>query len=121
MRVLFDENVPDSLRHGLIHHQVSLTVEIGWARLRNGLLLRAAEEAGFNVIVTADQNIQYQQNLSGRKIAMVVLGSNRWPRVRQHLNEIVAAVDASETGSYAFIEIPLPPKPEYRRSIENPD
>jgi hypothetical protein len=112
MRVLFDENVPDSLRYSLNHHQVALTVDIGWARLRNGLLLRAAEDSGFDVLVTADQNIQYQQNLSGRKIAMVVLGSNRWPLVRNHLNEIVSAVDGSVEGTYAFIEIQLPPRPK---------
>lgn len=110
MRVLFDENIPDSLRHSLIHHQVSLTVELGWARLRNGLLLQAAEQEGFNVIITADQKIKYQQNLSGRKIAMVVLGSNRWPYVREHLNEIASAVDASAEGTYTFIEIQLPPR-----------
>jgi hypothetical protein len=108
MRVLFDENVPDSLRHSLNHHEVSLTVENGWARLRNGLLLKVAEEAGFDVIVTADQNIKYQQNLSDRKIALVALGSNRWPFVRKHLTEIVCAVDGSGKGSYTFIEIQLP-------------
>jgi hypothetical protein len=112
MRVLFDENIPDSLRHSLIHHQVSLTVELCWARLRNGLLLKEAEQEGFDVIVTADQNIKYQQNLSGRKIAMVVLRSNRWPHVRKHLNEIASAVDASDEGSYTFIEIQLPPRPK---------
>ncbi len=64
-------------------------------------------------MITSDQNLEYQQNLSERKIALVVLGSNRWPYVKEHISEIVAAVDAAQTNSYVFIEVPLPPKPPY--------
>lgn len=67
-----------------------------------------------DVMVTADQNIRYQQNLTKRKVALVVLGSNRWPYLRGHLTEIVSAVNDSRIGGYAFIEVPLPPKPKYR-------
>jgi hypothetical protein len=78
--------------------------------LENGVLLDAAEAAGFDAMVTSDQSIPYQQNLSGRKLALIVLGSNIWPLVREHGAAIAAEVDAATPGSYAFIEMPLPPK-----------
>ncbi len=76
------------------------------SQLENGELLNAAEMAGFNLMVTSDQNIRYQQNLTGRKLALVVLGSNIWPLVRDHAAAITAKVDAVTPGSYEFIEIP---------------
>jgi hypothetical protein len=78
--------------------------------IKNGELLKTAERAGFDVLVTADQNIAYQQNLSSRRIALVVLGSNRWKVVSNYANQIVIAVNAGPPHSYAFIEMPLPPK-----------
>lgn len=86
-------------------------MQTGWpVQLENGKLLRAAEDDGFDVLVTADQNIQYQQNLTGRKLAIVVLGSNIWPIVRGHGEAIARAVEIAEIGSYAFIDMPLPPR-----------
>ena len=79
-------------------------------QLENGDLLKSAEESGFDVLVTSDQNIRYQQNLTGRKLALVVLGSNIWPIVREHGATIVTAVDGVRPGSYDFIEMPLPPR-----------
>ena len=79
-------------------------------QLENGELLRVAEASGFDVMVTSDQNIRYQQNLTGRKLALVVLGSNIWPVVRDHGAAIAAKVAAATPGSYEFIEMPLPPK-----------
>lgn len=81
-------------------------------QLRNGILLNAAEVNGFDVMITADQNLQYQQNLKTRKIALVVIGSNRWPYVQQHLPAIRTAVEASGPSTYIFIEVPLSPKPK---------
>lgn len=78
--------------------------------MENGELLEAAEASGFDVMVTSDQNIRYQQNLVGRRLALVVLGSNIWPVVRDHGAAIAAKVDAATPGSYEFIEMPLPPK-----------
>ena len=80
-------------------------------QLENGELLRSAEDAGFDVMVTSDQNIRYQQNLTGRKLAVVVLGSNIWPIVATPAIEIAARVHAATPGSYEFIEMPVPPKP----------
>jgi hypothetical protein len=74
-------------------------------------LLKAAETSRFDVLVTSDQNILYQQKLTGLKRALVVLGSNIWPIVRTHAEAIAAAMDAATLGSYAFIEMPIAPSP----------
>jgi hypothetical protein len=79
-------------------------------QLENGELLNAAEAEKFDVLVTSDQNIRYQQNLTGRKLALIALWSNIWPVVRLHEAEIAAKIDAATLGSYDFIEMPLPPK-----------
>ena len=112
MRILFDKNVPVGVRGFLATHDVRTFVETGWpVQLENGDLLKAAEAAEFDVLVTSDQNIRYQQNLTRRKIALVVPGSNIWPIVRKHADEIAAKTDAAAPGSYEFIEMPLSPKP----------
>lgn len=114
MRILFDKNVPVGVRGFLLHHEVHTVAEMQWPdQLENGELLKMAEQSGFDVMVTSDQNIryQYQQNLRGRKLALVVLGSNIWPVVRKYSAAITASVDAATPGSYDFIEMPLPPKP----------
>jgi len=88
LRILFDKNVPVGVRR----------------------FLTAAEAASFDIIITSDQNIRHQQNLTGRKLALIVLGSNIWPIVRSHGAMIAAKVEAATPGSYDFIEMPLPPK-----------
>ena len=93
MRVLFDKNVPHGVRQFLSRHHVETVDERGWERISNGELLQAAEVAGFEAVVTADQNIVYQQNLKGRRIALVVLGSNIWPIVRTYGATIAAQVE----------------------------
>ena len=75
--------------------------------LKNGDLLKAAEDAAFDVFITSDRNIRYQQNLTNRKLAMVVLSQGRWRLVRQRLGAIAAAVDAATPGSYIEVEIPI--------------
>ncbi len=77
---------------------------------------RGRGQSGFEVIVTADKNVRYQQNFAGRKIALVVLGHSPWPLVRMHIPEIVAAVNAAKQGSYVEIDIPLPPRKPYSKS-----
>jgi hypothetical protein len=112
LRILFDKNMPEPVRHFLPHHEVRTIRDMGWpSRIENGELLKAAEAHGFDVLVTADQNIRYQQNWQGRKLALVVLGSNIWPVVRRHEVSIRQAVDSATPGGYVFIEMPLPPKP----------
>jgi hypothetical protein len=105
MRVLFDHSAPAPLRHVLKDHTVVEAIERGWQRLANGALLDAAEADGFDVLVTADKNIRYQQNLTGRTIALVVIGNAQWPVLRRH--RVIAAVNAVMPGSYVEVEIPL--------------
>jgi len=70
-------------------------------------LLAAAEIAGFDLLLTTDKNMRYQQNLTGRKIAIVVLGQQQWPRLRPHVQRVVEAVNAATAGSYAEVDIPF--------------
>jgi predicted nuclease of predicted toxin-antitoxin system len=110
LRILFDKNVPVGVRRFLLKHEVHTVVDLKWnPQLENGDLLNAAEAAGFDVMITADQNIRYQQNLTGRKLSLVVRGSNIWPIVQKHWDTIAATVDAITPGSYDFIEMPLLP------------
>jgi hypothetical protein len=111
LRVLFDKNVPDQIRRYLLVHSVRTTAEQGWDRLTNGELLKAAETDNFNVMVTADQNLSYQQNLRNRMLALVVLGTNRLSLLEAQPELIVQAVDTATVGSYQFVEYKLPPKP----------
>ena len=83
MLVLFDQGTPVGIRHFLAGHRVKTAHEQGWSTLLNGELLRLAEEAGFDVLLTTDKNLAYQQNLSRRKIAVVVLGRSKWSLIQQ--------------------------------------
>ena len=110
MRILFDRNVPVGVRRFLSGHSVQTFDETGWhAQLENGELLKAAEAAGFDVMITADQNIKHQQNLEGRRLSLVVLGSNIWPIVSNHAAAITTKVEEAVPGSLA-VEMPVPPK-----------
>jgi hypothetical protein len=109
LRILFDKNVPFGVLRFLAEHHVQTVVELNWPQLENGELLRVAEEAAYDVLVTCDQNIEYQQNLTGRKLALVVLGSNIWPIVRNYELAIANSMQAASPGSSEFIEMPPPP------------
>ena len=106
MLVLFDQGTPLPIRNFLTGHIVETAWQRGWDKLQNGALLLAVEEAGFEVIITPDKNIRYQQNLAVRKIALVVLGNSQWPVLRHHVERVVAAVDIAQPGSYTEVEIP---------------
>lgn len=106
MKILFDQGTPVPLRRHLAEHTVKTAYEEGWSNLSNGDLLNAAEVAGYQLFVTTDQNLRYQQNLRGRHIAIVVLLSTSWPRIRQHVPEILEMINAVSPGGY--VEIPIP-------------
>jgi hypothetical protein len=107
MLVLFDHGTPRTLARYLIdHHTVTEARARGWERMENGELLTLAEEAGFEVLITTDRNLSYQQNLTTRKIAIVVLGKGQWSLIKRHIQEIVAAVRAATPGSFTEIDIP---------------
>jgi hypothetical protein len=106
MRILFDQGAPVPIAAYLREHCVRTTLQEGWDTLANGDLLRVAEAAGFDVLLTTDNNLAYQQNLKGRKIAIVVISRNRWRLVQRLIRKIVAAVNAAEPGSYTLIDVP---------------
>jgi hypothetical protein len=97
-------NVPAKLRSYLPGHEVTGVLRLGWHELENGDLLAAAEKGGFGVLLTADQNLSYQQNLTGRKLAQVVLSTNAWPTIRQAPELVAPAVDAVTPGSFQAIQ-----------------
>ena len=107
MRILFDQATPVPIRPFLDRHAVRTAAQQGWDKLRNGDLLTTAEEAGFDLLLTTDKNMRYQQNLAGRKIAIVVLGQQQWPRLRLHIQRVIEAVNAATPGSYAEVAIPF--------------
>jgi hypothetical protein len=110
--VLFDHGTPKGLALALSGHTGHTARSRGWNTLSNGALLGAAEEAGFDLLLTTDRRIRYQQDLRARRIALVVLtGSTKWSLVRQHTARIAAAVAAATSGSYTEVEVPLPPRP----------
>ena len=106
MRVLFDQGTPVPLRQSLSGHSITTAYELGWATLENGELLRSAEERGFEVIVTTDTNLRYQQNLAARRIAIVVLSTTSWPRIRVVVEHIASAINSASVGSYAEVTVP---------------
>ena len=91
-RILFDQGVPGPLRRHLIEHNVETTGERGWSQLSNGDLLAAADRAGFEVMITTDQNLRHQQNLSEHGIGIIVLMTTSWPRMREHIGLVTDAL-----------------------------
>ena len=107
MRILFDQGVPRGLTAAMRGHEITEARTLRWERISNGALLKLAEDSGFDLLLTTDKNVRYQQNLSGRKISLVVLGRSPWWLVRQRISEIVAAVNSAVPGSYTEVEIPF--------------
>jgi hypothetical protein len=107
MLILFDHGTPRSISRWLLGHTVVEAVARGWDTLANGELLTVAEEAGFDLLLSTDKNIQYQQNLKGRRIAIVILGNSQRPAVHRYMDRVVAAVNAAMPGSYTEVEIPF--------------
>ena len=105
MRILFDQATPVPIRPYLRGHTVSTAFQQRWDKLKNGELLAAAEQAGFDLFLTTDKNMRYQQNLEGRRIALVVLSTPQWPVVKKNLDKIAAAVGSARAGSYIEVEL----------------
>ncbi|MGH7878387.1 MAG: hypothetical protein ACREQD_02705 [Candidatus Binataceae bacterium] len=106
MLVLFDHGTPRGIAEALQGHTVKESRALGWDTLSNGDLLSAAETAGFQVLVTTDKNLGHQQNLSNRRIAIVVLGKGRWTLIKPELATIAAAVSAATPGTFTTVDIP---------------
>ena len=98
MRILFDHDTPRPLRRYLTEHTVQTANERGWALLRNGELLDNAERTGYEVLITADQSMRYQQNIGRRQIAVIALLSNRWTDVQLRVEDIRDALEGIAPG-----------------------
>ena len=106
MRVLFDQGTPEPLRQALRQHVVETAYERGWSTLQNGQLLEAAEDAGFEVLVTTDLNLRHQQNLAQFRISVVVLSTTSWPRIQRVVELVALTVDRAATDRFG--EVPIP-------------
>jgi hypothetical protein len=106
MKILFDNGTPKPIARSLIGHEVTFARQIGWHELGNSELIQQAENAGFEVLLSTDKNIQYQQNLAERTIALVVLSNQQWPDVRLQLDRIAEAVNVCTPASYTEVQIP---------------
>jgi len=104
VKVLFDECMPQPLRLHLPDFEILTAQEVGWGRVKNGELLKRAEGV-FDVFLTADQQLRYQQNLTGRRLAILVLSTNRWPKIKAKTQEIAAAIQALRPGDYVELTL----------------
>jgi len=114
MKLLLDESVPVGVRDQLAHHCVATVPKMGWAGLGNGALLMAAQQGGFDVVITGNQNVVYQQNLSDRRIALVVMSTNHWPTIKAHPDLVRAAVSGAGEGAYVEVSFPRHQTPRDR-------
>ena len=106
MKVLFYHGTLVPLRRHLGEHTVDRSAEKGWELLENGELINRAEDDGYEVIVTTDQNMRHQQNLAGRRVGIVVLMATAWPRIQHRIDEIRAAIAEVQGGQVR--EVPIP-------------
>jgi hypothetical protein len=105
MHILFDQGTPVNIKPYLQGHTIRTAYQQGWSTLSNGELLQAAESNGFDLLLTTDQNLVYQQNLTNRRIAVVALSRNRWTLIQPMLRQIVDAVNRATAGTYTLVEI----------------
>ena len=106
MRILFDQGTPAPLRRALTAHEVITAYERGWSTVTNGDLIRLAEQEGFELLITTDANLRYQQNLRDRRIAILVLSTTSWPRIKTVTDNVADVVDALRPGEYCEMTIP---------------
>ena len=106
MRILLDECVPVQVRNALVGHDVSTAQQMGWSGVSNGELLHRAEQAGFELFIVADKNLRYQQDMKGRKLAILELWTNHRPTLEKLLDKIKSAAGRISPGEYAVLESP---------------
>ncbi|MBC7924504.1 MAG: DUF5615 family PIN-like protein [Bryobacteraceae bacterium] len=104
MRILLDENLPHRLRLLLSDHDARTTAYQGWAGLTNGALLKAADDAGFDVLITADQGIQYQQNITSYRLAIIVLSTNKKALIMANVDSILSSLAAAKKGLIVLVD-----------------
>ena len=105
MRILFDQGTPVPLRRHLVDHDVDTAAENGWSDLDNGDLIEMTELRGYEILVTTDQNLRYQQNFDDRSLSVVVLLSTAWPDIQLRTEEIRATIDEIRPGEFTEVSI----------------
>ena len=113
MFLLLDETLPLALKTLLVGHDARTVRDMGWLGLSNGVLLDAVERAGFDAMITADQDIRFQQSMAERRVRLVVLSSNHWQTIRHGAEHIRQALLRPDDGTYRVV--PLEPPPLRRR------
>ena len=103
MRILFDQGTPVPLAQYLSGHSIETVFKLGWSNLENGALLALAEES-FDLLITTDQQLRYQQNLTGRRLSILVLMTTSWPIIRASTSKITEALDRMNPGEYCEIQ-----------------
>jgi hypothetical protein len=106
MKVLLDVCTPRQVRQALAEHEVQTAVKMGWGELENGDLLREAEAAGFDLLIICDKNLKHQQNLVGRRLAILELWTNHRPTLEKHWFLIGKTAEAMRPGEYRALEAP---------------
>ena len=104
MKILLDENLPIELASMLAGFQVSTVLQQGWLGVKNGVLLKLAEEH-FDVFVTSDQGLKYQQNLAKRKLSVIVLPTNNIIRLGAVLPKLISTLNLIKTGDYVELTL----------------
>ena len=104
MKVLLDENIPHNLRQFLREHDVATVTYCGWGGLKNGELLKAAQGAGFEVFVTGDRELEFQQNLAEFSLAVIALSDNHWPIISRYIPEITASIKSATPGALRRVD-----------------
>ncbi len=105
MKLLFDQGTPVPLRRFLHPHTADTAAELGWSAIENGELISAAEAAGYDALITTDQNLKYQQNLTTRNIAIIVLKKSSWPRIQKVVDFVTSEIESVKPKEYKEIEI----------------
>lgn len=105
MKILFDQGTPAPLKKHLVGHNFQTAFERGWSTLENGELLSKAEKDGYQVFVTTDTNLSYQQNLKNRNITIIALLSTSWPKIEKQAVEIHDTISNSKPNEYIEVKI----------------
>jgi hypothetical protein len=105
VKILFDVNTPYPLARYCAGHEISRASEMGWAAISNGELVRVAEQAGFDALVSCDQNLRYQQNIQGRRIGIVILNTNHWPSIRPVASKVASRLEFMQRVQFLMLNI----------------
>jgi hypothetical protein len=105
MKIVFDQGTPAPLRDHLPEHEIDTAFELGWSQLQNGELLKTTEDSQYELLITTDKKLKYQQNLSDRRIIIIVLSTTSWPRISKRVEVVRQAIATASSGDYVEVMI----------------